>query len=582
MKQLVLAVLMAGVAMAQFTISLPPQDQVSLFPFGSGVGSGSGWTFSVKDSKYGAKGDGITNDTLALQAAATACETAGGGVIFAPKGTYLATQWTVGSGCTIQGEGIGVTIFKCLAAEPNACIHASSGGKKALGPIAGTNNYGLPVTNVAFRDFTLDGNGTARMADPLGTNGYPRGLVVAHLSSNILVEHVRFVDGGSRALEVNPSRHVQVLHNTCDNSSRVVGREGDCLHIGVECNNGGREPPNWCDSPAKLDACRDIHVSGNTVNMAGDVSISTQFCSDVEISNNIVRGAESFACAVDADCGVNGVCAGGGLCTPTNDETGIEFVGSRFVRVTNNLVDKVRNYCLYSWALTDPFGHTWIPTDVSVNTLSCSRGTTTVNDVASLYLSSHVDSPAQNMTVSNSSFKDSPIETIIFGTQIIGGSIIGNVMYDVGRHQTNSGVESAILLGDGLGLVQNLTVVGNRVYGLAGVHTKYGLFQQGNVAGGTVIESNSFANVGTAPVRVLGFPIVLQPQVGFSQAQLGANIMALANQGSQVYCTDCTYDNATGLCNTGGSGTAGRLAYKRDQLSGSWCCESGPGLSTCG
>jgi hypothetical protein len=41
---------------------------------------------------YGAKGDGITNDTAAIQAAIDACEAAGGGIVWFPLGRYKTTN----------------------------------------------------------------------------------------------------------------------------------------------------------------------------------------------------------------------------------------------------------------------------------------------------------------------------------------------------------------------------------------------------------------------------------------------------------------------------------------------------------
>jgi len=48
----------------------------------------SDW-FNVK--VYGAKGDGSTDDTAAIQAAINACHTAGGGVVYFPEGIYVVT-----------------------------------------------------------------------------------------------------------------------------------------------------------------------------------------------------------------------------------------------------------------------------------------------------------------------------------------------------------------------------------------------------------------------------------------------------------------------------------------------------------
>src|SRR6185503_10386739 len=40
---------------------------------------------------YGAKGDGATDDTTAIQAAITACQNAGGGTVYLPTGKYLVS-----------------------------------------------------------------------------------------------------------------------------------------------------------------------------------------------------------------------------------------------------------------------------------------------------------------------------------------------------------------------------------------------------------------------------------------------------------------------------------------------------------
>lgn len=81
-------------------------DLVTYTPSGSGAVARSaaskfGDTVSVKD--FGAVGDGVTNDTTAIQAAITA---AANKSVYFPSGTYVVTTLTVASPCRLFGQGI--------------------------------------------------------------------------------------------------------------------------------------------------------------------------------------------------------------------------------------------------------------------------------------------------------------------------------------------------------------------------------------------------------------------------------------------------------------------------------------------
>ena len=64
---------------------------------------------NVKD--YGAKGDGITDDRLTIQAALNTAHDAGGGIVFVPAGHYIVSKCIiVGNNCFLVGCGAGSVI----------------------------------------------------------------------------------------------------------------------------------------------------------------------------------------------------------------------------------------------------------------------------------------------------------------------------------------------------------------------------------------------------------------------------------------------------------------------------------------
>jgi hypothetical protein len=58
---------------------------------------------SVKDTRFGAKGDGGTNDTAAIQKAVDFVSTNGGGVVIFPGGTYIVTMVNISENIAYQG-----------------------------------------------------------------------------------------------------------------------------------------------------------------------------------------------------------------------------------------------------------------------------------------------------------------------------------------------------------------------------------------------------------------------------------------------------------------------------------------------
>jgi hypothetical protein len=94
---------------------------------------------------FGAKGDSATDDTAAIQAAINA-----GRSVFAPAGTYVITKLSLlGKYITLQGEGIGKTVFICNDPSTTTMLDANEAADVRISPLV-------------IRGMTLNANGKAQ------------------------------------------------------------------------------------------------------------------------------------------------------------------------------------------------------------------------------------------------------------------------------------------------------------------------------------------------------------------------------------------------------------------------------------
>lgn len=108
----------------------------------------------VNVKAFGAKGDGTTDDTSAIQTALNSVKNSGG-LVFIPPGTYLySTPLRIGSSVTVEGAGRGLSIIK----QKN---NNMPGGGQDDGAAFINYNFSLSTStdqNIEIRNLTVDGN----------------------------------------------------------------------------------------------------------------------------------------------------------------------------------------------------------------------------------------------------------------------------------------------------------------------------------------------------------------------------------------------------------------------------------------
>lgn len=175
-------------------------------------------TVNVKDPRYGALGDGSTNDRTAIQAAITA---GSGKRIRIPAGTYVITDsaaslLSISGGCDIEGDGIDRTILRFVGTATyfNALNVIGAGVSLSnltilLAPSAGNEAAAIRVaeSNVSLRRVKIDG--AVVYTTSLSHTAY--GLLFASSGSvsNISADHCVFTRLNFPVLKSNTSTSTQ-------------------------------------------------------------------------------------------------------------------------------------------------------------------------------------------------------------------------------------------------------------------------------------------------------------------------------------------------------------------------------------
>lgn len=134
----------------------PLHSRVTSLEQNQGSGGGGGvTTYQYNVKSFGAVGNGVTDDTAAIQSAIEAAKTAGGGGVFFPSGTYIVSKragaaggyneaLTMYSNIHLKGTGIRASVIKYDGTSSGTGIMIHSAPNKQ--------------TRMSISDITLDGS----------------------------------------------------------------------------------------------------------------------------------------------------------------------------------------------------------------------------------------------------------------------------------------------------------------------------------------------------------------------------------------------------------------------------------------
>ncbi|EPG1714846.1 glycosyl hydrolase family 28-related protein [Morganella morganii] len=288
---------------------------------------------SVRD--FGAKGDGVTDDTAAIKSAMDFVSGKGGGVVYIPSGTYILNTVTSKIYATDYSEGNWVTdkygIRRPLAGMnswsffdsrnnitiigdgPSSVLKSADGLVKLNSDYAGTKgvqfftpeNWDSEVVNFKICNLCIDHNGYNNKVAPLNwTNNQAGAQAVAiDYGDNIIIDSVLFKDA--------PGYQVIMLSHGVKNSTISNNKFTNCGWLKGENKNLADHSSIYIagndysvlsnsiyqDEIGDVGAAIECHgrgvISGNRIkNYAGIINIGTDISgnTDVLMSNNTADG----------------------------------------------------------------------------------------------------------------------------------------------------------------------------------------------------------------------------------------------------------------------------------------------------
>lgn len=232
---------------------------------------------------FGAIGNGVDDDTTAIQTAITSLMSTGGALVF-PNGTYKITDRITGSlsaGKILLFMGLPhATIVGDTIAEPS--------GSTELGmiQIAGTVTSDVYIKNIKIT------HGASAL-------DYLAGIYLTTGFNNVILDNVTVTGASRTGIRIDQANSVRVENCHCDNNRYAGLSLDDCNNVVVDGgsfnDNGTTAPDDGYGVTCRTSVtgyCQSVLITGVTANDNKRKGIDVHAGHNVVISNNTVKGFE--------------------------------------------------------------------------------------------------------------------------------------------------------------------------------------------------------------------------------------------------------------------------------------------------
>lgn len=246
-------------------------------------------TGSINVKHYGAVGDGVVDDTISIQSALDAINTAGGGTLYFQNGIYKSDKLTVHSNTTIIGQSRENTIIKLIDAPSGALFDCSG--------VSGTNKKYISFLNLRMKHI-----------DQFAEDGDKGILIKGSFTELCSVKNCIFDTFSQSAIFLSDisvgvaSRSWQIYENIFD----CIGHNVATKPIGIHCYLAGEYAMisnnffNYLQHAVKCNSAANVIITNNSINqcVTGIKIINTGYVinygKNIIVSNTINHNASAI------------------------------------------------------------------------------------------------------------------------------------------------------------------------------------------------------------------------------------------------------------------------------------------------